>query len=66
MKNFFFSNICLEKFKGTYSTEINYGLFCFFKNSTYLMNQIAHCFYNNQGTLPSTQSSTSALSGSRS
>lgn len=29
--------------------EINYGLMCFFKNSNYLMNQIAHSFYNNQG-----------------
>lgn len=49
MKNFFFSSFCLEKNKNNMCLEINYGLMCFFKNSNYLMNQIAHSFYNNQG-----------------
>jgi anaphase-promoting complex subunit 8 len=48
MKNFFFSSFCLEKYKNNISIEINYGLFCYFKNSNFIMNQIAHSFYNNQ------------------
>ena len=30
------------------SIELNYGILCFFKRSNYVMNQIAHSFYNNQ------------------
>lgn len=30
------------------SIELNYGMLCFFKNSNFIMNQIAHSFYNNQ------------------
>ena len=30
------------------SITINYGLMIFFKNSNYLINQVAHCFYNSQ------------------
>jgi hypothetical protein len=40
------------------SIELNYGILCFFKHSNYIMNQIAHSFYNNQGTQFPTQSST--------
>ena len=47
------------------SIELNYGIMCFFKHSNYIMNQIAHSFYNNQGTLISMQSLTLVLSGSR-
>jgi hypothetical protein len=49
MKNIFFSSFCMEKYKNNISIEINYGLFCYFKNSNFIMNQIAHSFYNNQG-----------------
>ncbi|KAL4478389.1 hypothetical protein ABPG74_006624 [Tetrahymena malaccensis] len=48
MKNFFYSSFCLEKHKSNICIEINYGLLCFFKNSNYLINQIAHYFYNSQ------------------
>lgn len=65
MKNFFFSSFCLEKYKNNISIEINYGLFCYFKNSNFIMNQIAHSFYNNQGNMHYTQSSISASSGSK-
>jgi len=47
MKNFFMSSFALEKYKNNICIEINYGLLCFFRNSNYLINQIAHCFYNN-------------------
>ena len=33
------------------SIELNYGILCFFKHSNYIMNQIAHSFYNNQCNL---------------
>lgn len=46
MKNFFLSSFCVEKYKNNACIEINYGLLCFFKHSTYLINQIAHSFYN--------------------
>ena len=65
MKNFFFSSFCLEKYKNNISIEINYGLFCYFKNSNFIMNQIAHSFYNNQGTMRLTQSSILVSSGFR-
>jgi anaphase-promoting complex subunit 8 len=48
MKNFFFSSFYLEKYQNNTCIEINYGLMCFFKNSTYLINQVAHSFYNSQ------------------
>lgn len=50
MKNLFFSSFWLEKYKNDMSIELNYGMLCFFKNSNFIMNQIAHSFYNNQGT----------------
>lgn len=65
LKNFFFSSFCLEKYRNDMSIELNYGILCFFKHSNYIMNQIAHSFYNNQGTQLARQSSTSVLSGSR-
>ncbi|KRX02888.1 hypothetical protein PPERSA_04091 [Pseudocohnilembus persalinus] len=48
MHNFYFSSYYLEKYKNNVCIELNYNLLCFFKNSTYLMNQIAHSFYNSQ------------------
>jgi hypothetical protein len=48
MKNFFFSSWCLEFERNTLASDLNYGLLCFFKKSSYLMNQVAHVFYNSQ------------------
>ena len=48
MKNLFFSSFWLEKYKNDMSIELNYGMLCFFKNSNFIMNQIAHSFYNIQ------------------
>ena len=53
MKNFFISSFCLEKYKNDMSIELNYGMLCFFKNSNFIMNQIAHSFYNSQEFDPS-------------
>ena len=47
------------------SIELNYGILCFFKHSNYIMNQIAHSFYNNQGTFNLIKSLISVLNGSR-
>lgn len=47
------------------SIELNYGIMCFFKHSNYIMNQIAHSFYNNQGINIAIQNSISAYSGSK-
>jgi len=52
MKNFFISSFCLEKSITNICLEINYGILCFFKNSTYLINQICTAFYNSQGRSP--------------
>ena len=49
MKNFIFSSFCLEKNKYRLSLEINYGIMCFFQHSNYIINQIAHAFYQEQG-----------------
>jgi anaphase-promoting complex subunit 8 len=38
----------MEKFMSDISIELNYGLLCFFKSSNFVMNQVAHSFYNNQ------------------
>lgn len=65
MKNLYFSSFCLEKYRNDMSIELNYGILCFFKNSNYVMNQIAHSFYNNQGTDCLVKSSISASNGSR-
>ena len=47
------------------SIELNYGILCFFKHSNYIMNQIAHSFYNNQCTLAKMKNLISACSGSK-
>lgn len=53
MKNFYFASLMLEYLK-IHETYEKYcfgalnGLFCFFRESVYILNQIAHLFYFNQ------------------
>ena len=53
MKNFYFACLMLENLKiqktyEEYCFGSVIGLFCFFRESVYLMNQLAHIFYHNQ------------------
>lgn len=47
MKNFWFSSFCLEKFKNTLCVETLQILLYFFRNSGYIINQLANAYYNN-------------------
>jgi len=53
MKNIYFACLMLENLKiqkkyEEYAFGAVIGLFCFFKESVFLMNQLAHIFYHNQ------------------
>lgn len=53
MKNFFFASLMLENLKihtsyDKYCFEALNGLLCFFRDSNFLINQLAHLFYFNQ------------------
>lgn len=49
LKNFYFGHLCLQKYKNDICIDLYYGIHCFFRHSNFIMNQIAHSFYNNQG-----------------
>ena len=53
MKNVYFACLMLENLKiqkkyENYAFGAVIGLFCFFRESVFLMNQLAHIFYHNQ------------------
>jgi hypothetical protein len=65
LKNFYFGHLCLQKYKNDICIDLYYGIHCFFRHSNFIMNQIAHSFYNNQGTKHNTQSSIAVQIGTR-
>jgi anaphase-promoting complex subunit 8 len=48
MKNFFVASFCMEKFSNQCCLDLIQKLLYFFRNSNFLLSQVATCYYNTQ------------------